>query len=159
MFWRRKRERDLEREIQAHLELEAEELRDPHAARRAFGNVALVQENTRESWGWTAFDRLRQDVRYALRTLRQAPVFTTVAVLSLALGIGANTAIFTLLNAIVLRMLPVPDPARLVQLTYTFPTTSPDNWNSYFGYPQLERFREQATTLTGIFGGVSLGRV
>ncbi|MBZ5723948.1 MAG: ABC transporter permease [Acidobacteriia bacterium] len=161
------RERSLAREIQAHLDLEAEEQQAsgiapadaPYAARRAFGNVTLAKEATREMWGWTSLGRLRQDLRYALRTLRKTPAFTAAAVLSLGLGIGANTAIFSLLNAVVLRPLPVPEPRQLVQFTYTLPPNGPNNWNAWFSYPQLERFRTQATTLSGIFGAVTLGRV
>src|SRR4051812_34299125 len=96
-------------------------------------------------------------LRFAARGLRKSPAFTTVAVLSLGLGIGANTAIFTLLNALVFRPLPVQQPHQLVQLTYTVPAT--DDWNSYFGYEQFERFRDESKTLSGIFGGTVIGRV
>ncbi len=169
MHWlrRKQRERDLEREIRSDLELQAEELREaglpPEAARaaaqRAFGNTAILKEDVREAWGWARCERLWQDVRYALRTFRNAPAFTAAAVLSLALGIGANTAIFTLLDAVLLRPLPVADAARLVQLTYTGPADRPGDWNPYFDYPHLQRFGAKAKTLAGIFGGVTLGRV
>lgn len=118
MFWRRRkeRERDLERELRSHLELEAEEQGDWHAARRALGNQTRVMEDVRAAWGWTRLEQLIEDLRYAFRTLRASPVFTVTALMSLSLGIGANTAIFELVNAVRLRNLPVPDPQQLVRI-------------------------------------------
>ena len=72
MNWRRKREQDLNRELRSHLEAESEEQRDRHAAQRALGNLGRIKEDVREAWGWTWLDRFSQDVRYALRTMRQS---------------------------------------------------------------------------------------
>ena len=110
-FSRRKRDADLNAELQSHLNMD-EQNRVARGAsaeqagfdsRREFGNPALVRETTRDMWGWARLERLTQDVRYALRLFAKTPIVTAVALLSLALGIGANTAIFGLTNALLLR--------------------------------------------------------
>jgi macrolide transport system ATP-binding/permease protein len=143
MRWRRRKhsQRDLERELRSHLELEAEERLEAglppdearYAAQRAFGNTTLVKEATREMWGWIWLERCLQDLRYAFRVLRKAPAFTSVAVLSLALGIGANTAIFSLLDAVLLKSLPVRDPGQLRILTWVRSGKVPVRSHSGYG--------------------------
>lgn len=114
----------MDEEIRFHLAEEAEErmadglsAEDARfAAAKDFGSVALVREDVRENWRWSAIDRLVQDVRYGYRTLKSTPVVTAIAILSLALGIGANTAIFSVLDTLLLRSLPVEAPRQLVIL-------------------------------------------
>src|SRR5713226_4130172 len=107
-------------------------------ARRDFGAVELTKEQCRDMRKVNLLEDLARDLGYAWRMLARSPGFTLTAVLSLALGIGANTAIFSLLNAVVFRMLPVTNPQQLVQFIYTFPSDGPNNWNSWFGYPEFE---------------------
>src|SRR6202167_1998238 len=100
-------------------------------------------------WGWNSLERLWQDVRYALRGMRRSPGFTAVAVLSLALGIGANTAIFSLINTMMLRLLPVRAPEQLVEFLAQYPGDPPLNGFSWDNY---QYFRDSSHVFAGITG-------
>ena len=161
-WWKRQeREEDLERELHAHLEQEAEERRQDglsgedarFAACRTLGNTTRIKEETRAMWRWAAFDPIAKDLRYAFRSLRKNAVFSAAAILSLALGIGANTAIFSLIDALLLRSLPVPSPGELLQLQIIQlgrPGTS-------FGYPTIVALAGLTDIFEGVGGFTSVG--
>jgi predicted permease len=124
-WWqRKKRDADLERELRSDLELEEEEQREGgvsgeearYAALRAFGNPTLVREQTRATWSWYWFESLTRDLQLGLRALGRTPGFTVVSILVMALGIGANVALFTVVRGVLLKPLPFHDPDRLVML-------------------------------------------
>src|SRR6266568_1379467 len=124
LFSRRRLYGELSEEIREHLEEKIEELvadgmpKKEAAAtvRREFGNVTLIEEDSRAIWRWPSIENFFMDVRYGLRMLRKSPGFTTTAVLTIALGIGANAAIFVLVDSAFLRGLPFHEPERLVQI-------------------------------------------
>jgi predicted permease len=167
-WWRiRGKAADLERELRSDLELEEEEQRENgisveesrYAARRAFGNPAMIREQTHEAWGWAPFERMAQDFRYALRQLMRSPGFAVAAILTLALGIGATAAIFSLVNTVLLRPLPFPEQHRLMWLAmqdHSSPGVAPES----LSYPDYFDWRAQNHTFSGmasyVGGGITL---
>jgi len=153
---RRRLDRDLDDEIAFHLEMRAAEYRTDGvsadqarlAARRDFGNVTSLKEHNRDMWTFPSFESIRQDVRYALRTLRRAPAFTTVALLALTLGIAGNTAIFSLVDAVRIRALPYAQPEQLVVLWGNVMRTTLERRGA--SYPDFIDWRAQSHTLEGL---------
>jgi predicted permease len=166
MFKRKRTADDFAAEIKAHLDLEADEferegLNGEEArwkARREFGNVRLAQERFYLSGRWAALDRLLRELRFALRSLRNSPGFAATAILTLALGIGANTAVFSVMNAVLLRSLPVSEPDRLVYLrTSNAPRgTGTIDSNQTFSYPVYDTLRKQTGGLRPLMAFVPL---
>jgi predicted permease len=133
--WRRRAaERDMHEELRSLAEM---------AAPGELGNLTLAAEDARAVWGWTRLEQALQDVRYALHTLKKSPVFTATAVLSLALGIGANTALFSLIDGVMWRLLPVAEPEHLLVLGQR----SRDATSNGFTYQQYELVRDHVPAL------------
>src|SRR5262249_7688720 len=175
-------DRELEAEIRFHLEMKtsaridagtpAQEAR--RATRRQFGNAILLRERSREMWSFRWIDELAQDFRYSVRTIRKTPVLATVVVLSLALAIGANTAVFSLVDAILLKMLPVKNPGELVVLGWNCGpngpahslngsmTTNPSTGlteSTSFSLLQFELMSGEDQTLSDLFASAPLGEL
>lgn len=142
---RNRREQELEEEIQFHL---AQSVRDGRPTAEDFGNVALIKEVTRDMWGWTNLERLKQDFVFGLRALRRSPVFALTAILSLALGIGANTASFSLADALLLRPVAAHNPSELVQITGV------SDHDAFEGlpYPELQEIRTRSRAFSSVAG-------
>ncbi len=175
---RGRREEDLREELQFHLEEESEQLQQEGmaprqaqwAARRELGNLGLVAESTRAAWGWTLAVQLAQDLRYAVRTMRANRLFSALAIVSLALGIGANAAIYSFMDALLMRRLPVAEPERLVVLNWNARITGRHefvmhsmwghSWgdeksgttSGMFPYPAFELFRKNDAIFSSVLG-------
>ena len=155
MFFRISRFREeINEELQSHLAMKEADLRTAgmpreeaaYAAQARLGNSSLLREKSEDAWGWTIFEALFQDLRYAARILRKNPVFTVPAMLILALGIGANSAIFSLINAILLRTMPVRDPGNLVEIVRFWA----GHQRTTLSYPLYRLFRDQSRSFDGM---------
>ncbi len=152
LFFLQRRYDDLSVSIQEHLEEKVEELMEDGmsreeavaSARREFGNVALIEERSREEWLFPKLEAVRGDLRYALRQLFNHPGFAATAIVTLALGIGANVVAFSVLNALILRPLNVPDPQRLYNIEH--------KEHGYYGqsYPNYLDYRDRNRTFSGM---------
>src|SRR5579871_1629335 len=155
MWWKRKRQ-DFQAEIDAHLQLEADELRsegvhseDAHAAaQRALGNRAAIEERFYESTPWMPFEHALRDLKYAARVLRKDAAFTALAIAVLALSIGGNTAIFSLVNAMLLRPLKIQNPEQIVGC-YSV-DAHPPGFSRGFSYTNYIDLRENNPVFTSV---------
>ncbi len=155
IFRRKRNAADFQDEIQAHIQAEYERLREQglsgeqarRAAHLAFGNVTKTQERFYESHHWLFWDDLCRDLLFALRMLRKSPGFTAVAILTLALGIGANTAIFSLVNAVLLR--PLPEISNPKQIVSMFRMQQNDPFD-VMGYPDYKDYRDRSRSFSGL---------
>ena len=159
VFRRKLLDRDLDEELQAYLELvSAEKMREGMSpeeayrdARRDTGCVEQIKESVRDVRAGVWLDRLVQDLRYGVRTLAKNPAFTLIAMATLALGIGANTAMFSLLDQVVLRLLPVRDPGRVVIVRETANHYGNSYGSNTISWPMFEDLRDNNQVFSGMF--------
>ena len=157
IFRRRSLYKDLAEEMREHLEERTQQLEREglsrknaqRAARRAFGNHALLEERSREVWQWPTLESIWADVKYAQRQLRKSPGFTVTVILSLALGLGANTTIFTLVNALLFVQPAVSDASSLVEVLLFNPKAAGLESHLSLSYPSYILFRDHNHTLSG----------
>jgi predicted permease len=143
LFRQRQFDRDLEEEMRFHLDMQAADS-GPMAARRKFGNVALLQEDSRSAWGWTAVEAWAADLRFAARGFRKNPGFAAVAVLTMALGIGASAAVFSVVHAVLLRPLPFRASDRLAMIWETRETRGEDR--ELVSYENFRDWKERSSS-------------
>lgn len=166
MFKQKRSAEDFSEELQAHIELEAEELRREgmseedarQQARRKFGSVRREQERFYMQGRWVWLDKCLRDLKHAFRSLLASPGFTVTVVVTLALGVGANTAVFSVMHAVLLRTLPVQDPNQLVYLWTTSPPhgTGTVNAHETFSYPVYDALRNQKDGMEAVMAYVPL---
>ncbi len=155
-FGKRALDNDLEEELRSHIDaLTEENIRRGmnqqaarQAARREFGGLEQTKESYRDQRGLPFFETLAQDLRYASRMLIKSPGFTTVTILTLALGIGANTGLFSLVNSVLLANLPVRNPQELVVVKYT--DSLSHTANEDFSYPMYQSMRDKNSVFANV---------
>src|SRR5215469_952127 len=165
LFHRSREEREMAEEFQFHVDMQADALRkagldDTHARReatRAFGGVEQVKEEMRDGRGTRLFEDALSDVLFSLRALRQTPRFTVVAILTIAIGIGGTTAVFSAVNAVLLQPLPYQQPGQLVRL-YQYFNGQRDN-RSFVSVPQYEGYRTQVSAFGALSSVATYSRV
>jgi hypothetical protein len=160
LFSRRRRYDELSESIREHLDEQIADLMDrgmtreqaERTALREFGNVTRIEERSREVWQWPTLGSIWADLKYAIRQLLKSPAFAVTSVLILAVGIGANTGIFTLTHALLLKSLPIPDPDSLVRVAMNGDSSNPAANGMPLNFFLMQSLQRHAKSFSGIFG-------